>query len=764
MFGTLLLYAALATGGSAAAALTYAVAADRHVRLGQSLSVLTAGLLALALGLLGFQFATTAYANGYVWAHTVDSLPIQYRLAGVFAGVEGALLLWGTLVAAATARIVRTTAPDRATRPVAAVAAGLTAYFTVLVVAHSPFFPLELTAATRIVGPRGLNPLLVNPYMGIHPPLTFVGYAATLLPFSLGVVDLTRRIRGASGLFEARVGYAATWLRVSWVFLTAAIALGALWSYYTLGWGGLWAWDPVQTASLVAWVFVTAAVHALAEFRKTGSNRLLAVSLATLAFPVVVFVRLVTQSGLFTSVHSFGVEFDPLLVVLAAATFGLALGLPLVRAVQSSGAAGSDDPTTLTYAVVLLLALAAVYAWGVVFPVALSTLSNVETAVGVGFFNLWSYPFVVVTLLLLGFSSHRRRVGESAVYPLAGVVALTAVAALVPLPAWRFQFAEPGFLYGLLGGLSVLSLVPPAVYAVAAGLLRFTSRASGGTDDRTLPALGTLLVHVGVAVLVVSVPVSYVAAAPAETVGPALVDESGVTDDGSPYTMTVHEVRATARPSNVSFTPSERRILRAQVAEIGYPASAVPPNATGNAVVWGEVAAVNATPSRVTYRLQNASLVVSVARANDSASGDTLRVGDTLYAQGTLRNRAGRVLETDERFVGTTPTEAVVLDERATVTRARITVRREGSPVARGWVGIRSSATGGRVDTLVRNRLTYDAYVVPQQIAPFRDSYVTVVSIRRIPGMNGVRLGIALLLLGGVLRFYRDPPVGGARD
>jgi cytochrome c-type biogenesis protein CcmF len=778
--------------------------------IGRALSGVTALSLSLAVAYLGYQFATTDYTNGYVWAHTIDYLPLHYRLSGVFADVEGALLLWATGVSLVTFRTVSTTVDDRRTSAIGDVATAITAYFAVLVVTHSPFQPLELSTTTWITGPRGLNPLLVNPYMAVHPPITFAGYALTLPPFSIGVVHLVRRIRGESGLFEDRVEGVATWLRGAWVLLTASVTLGALWSYYTLGWGGLWAWDPVQTASLIAWVLVTAALHAIAEYRRDGTSSLLAVSLATLSFPTVVLVRVVTQSGVFTSVHSFGIDDDRLLVALFVVTFGLALGLSLVRWLQKTrtgrarrttqttqprSATTTDSETdrgsrtsTLSYGVVLLLALVAIYAWGVFFPVASSVVLPTRVSFGVDFFNLWTYPLVVATLLSLGFYNDRRRSGNdgsggsgdgngdggdvdgededaygAVTIRLGIVVVLTILVAVAPVPSWRFDPAETGFAYRVLGQLSTLSLVPPALYALGAELARFVPWPTNRPTEWSLPSIGTLLVHAGLVLLVLSVPFSYVAAGSGGVLGPVVADggRSESTDAG--YSMVVHEVTESTQSSGVSLTAAERRVLVDRVHEVGHRADALPETASGNVLVWGEITAVDRSGPTVTYRLGDAVWVAvdSVTTPDgDLDSTPAFEPGDTLYAQGALQTQTGTsgtaLVETDSRFVGRDPVQAVLVDRQAVATRAKISVFDGDSRVARGWVGVRAGVTQGSIDVLVERQVLNDLYVVPQQIEPWEGSHLVVVTLERIPAMNGVRAGIWLLLLGGILRSWRS--------
>jgi cytochrome c-type biogenesis protein CcmF len=756
MIGSVLVSVALVSSLGAATAFASATVtdADAHARYGRLFAAGAALALSVATLLLGYQFAVTDYANGYVWAHTVDYLSLPYRLSGLFAGVSGALLFWATCFAVATWRIAGS---DEDTAAVGLVATIVTAYFVVLVAVDPPFAPLELSAATRIVGPRGLNPLLVNPYMAIHPPVTFLGYTLTLLPFSVGVVHFGRRLRGIGGCFEAHLARVVTWLRGAWVLLTASVALGALWSYYTLGWGGLWAWDPVQTATLVAWLVLTAALHAVDEYRHGDARPFPAAALSMLSFPAVVFVRVVTQTGVLTSVHAFGVDFDPLLIVLFVGTLVVALGLVIGGWIRAAPRA-AEMSASVPYSVVALLLLAAIYAWGVVFPAAHASLSSGGTSFGVDFFNLWTYPVTVALLVALGHHRVRRLDGRIRTHALTlsvAVLVLTVGAAVAPI--WKLGSTESGLVYRAFGQVSLLSFVPPAAYALVTELATAGRRVSSGPIRQIIPALGTTLIHVGIVVLVLSVPLSYVAGGPTVDVGPALAGEDSP-NDGARYSLTVHEAGTTTRDSGVTFTDRERRLLREQIDDVGFRADALPPSDRENVVLWGRIASIETNASRTTYRLAAADVRVRVDGVGDGTPTQRFAVGDTLYAQGTLETdpSGGRVVDTDDRFVGRDPIRAVILEHRATSARARVTVRDGETTLASGWVGIRSAWNGNTADVLVAGGPIRDVYVVPGQIARYEDTHLVSVSVDRVPGMTAIRVGIGALLLGGILRLWAD--------
>jgi len=247
-----------------------------------------------------------------------------------------------------------------------------------------------------------------------------------------------------------------------------------------------------------------------------------------------------------------------------------------------------------------------------------------------------------------------------------------------------------------------------------------------------------------------------VAGASTVDVGPVPAGDD--TPDDAGYSLIVHEARTTAQDSGVTFTDRERRLLREQVADVGFRADALPPSDRENVVLWGRIAAIESDGSRITYRLAKADVRVRVDGIGDEAPTQRFAVGDTLYAQGTLETHSsgGRVVETDDRFVGQDSIQAVVLERRATRAQARVSVRDGEATLASGWVGIRSAWNGNTVEVLVAGGPIRDVYVVPGQIARYEDTHLVAVSVDRVPGMTAIRVGIWALLVGGILRLWAE--------
>ncbi len=238
----------------------------------------------------------------YVWSHTHLDLPWMYRLAGTWAGQEGTTLLWATLLAAGLTHVMhREDVPEALAGPTHLVLGSVVALLALFLVLQDPFAP---TAASNLADPStarglGLNDLLITPLMVVHPPVQFVAYALAALPAGLGLAHLARGPRGGS-----------TWLvpareLARWAFLAAStgLALGALWAYYVLSFGGYWAWDPVETVNLLPWLGLIAFMHVAREPRDAPA--LATPLLASLGLVLPLFSTVTVRSGLWVSVHAF---------------------------------------------------------------------------------------------------------------------------------------------------------------------------------------------------------------------------------------------------------------------------------------------------------------------------------------------------------------------------------------------------------------------------------------------------------------------------
>ena len=766
MVGNLLIYGAVATSLGSTAVLAYAATRDEDfAEWGRYLVFATAAFLVSAFGWLTYQFLSTDYTNSYVWGHTADYLANFYRMTGTFAGVNGSLLLWAALVAVFVAWLVRSI-PDREHALVATIGAAVTAVFAVMAMNRSPFQEIAFELGRTVYGPRGLNPLLINPYMGIHPPITFAGYALTVPIFAIAVTHFIKRLQGEDGMFKRWLPQTMGWLRLSWIMLTGAVALGAIWSYNTLGWGGLWAWDPVETAVLVSWLIVSMAAHAVANFRRRGQNSLLAPALAAITFPGVVFARLITQSGT-SPLHSFGVGLSELLLVLLLVSTVLSVVPPLFLWLKGDGEGEDLDENLLTLGNLLYLSilvigvLTFISLWGIGLPAAGKALGN-EFSVGVNFYNLWSYPVAVVMLLLLGLYNDYVANGRRSLRMFGAVTVVTLVVAVIPMEGWQIAPDASGLFYSLLGQVNALVLFPPVAYVllgVSDRLMTVIPKLNSRSEKFALSGRG--LVHVGLALILVAAPFTYLFATSASGMVPASTQGMGQMQLGdSAYSVEMANYQSELQPTVAKLTAEEDRVLSEAVREVAMTPAQVEGTDQNNAIVTGTISGVQSNSPSVSVRLDGTTVWVPIGEFQNA---DSL-VGATIWAQGPVNTTQGATwVESSTLFVGRTPTDAIIPQNRMVRRTADITVYKNGQAVTSGQAGMRNHLGYGSVsEIMIHKGLLVDTYVAPQQYQTVQGQPAMYVMVKQIPLMNLVRLGIALMLIGGFLIYRFDP--GSADD
>ncbi len=252
--------------------------------------------LAFAFFLLLRYFMVRDFNVAYVYEHADMLLSPLYTVSAVWAGREGSLLLWALFLALFNSVFVSKAKKDSVTSLSLAITSLIVLFFGILLLSDfsNPFTRLGFTPPDGL----GLNPLLRTPEMAIHPPTIFLGYAGLALPFAIAVAGLYYR--------QDWVKRAKPYLIFAWIFLSVGIFLGAWWSYKTLGWGGYWAWDPVENASLLPWLTASALIHGMLVEERKKSFKNLNFFLAVITFDLIILATFVTRSGIISSVHAFG--------------------------------------------------------------------------------------------------------------------------------------------------------------------------------------------------------------------------------------------------------------------------------------------------------------------------------------------------------------------------------------------------------------------------------------------------------------------------
>ncbi len=368
-------------------------------RRGVYLTFALAALASLTMvgSLLGHDFSID-----YVARNNATTTPPFYSVISLWAALQGSILFWALLATGwASLALYRNRARHPALMPwVGATLALIGAFFfSVMVWPGNPFTRLTPVPAEG----NGPNALLQNhPFMGLHPPLLYLGYTGLAIPFAFGMAALiTRRTD------EAWLGIVRRWTIVPWIFLSCGIVAGAWWSYEVLGWGGYWAWDPVENAALLPWLTATAFIHASMVAERRGSLRIWSVLLVSITFWLTILGTLLTRSGVVQSVHSFtqsaiGPWFLAGFLLAVAGSLGLLLWrLPDLADTRPPPGPVSRESAFL-FNNVLFLGLTGVVLFGTLMPLIFQAFGAGRISVGTPYYNALNVPIFAVLLFLMG--------------------------------------------------------------------------------------------------------------------------------------------------------------------------------------------------------------------------------------------------------------------------------------------------------------------------------------------------------------------------
>ncbi len=358
-------------------------------------------LVVFAFGALAYSFANNDFSVLYVASNSNSALPLHYRIAGVWGGHEGSLLLWLLMLSVWMLAVAQFSAhlPQPVVARILAVMGLVSVGFLLFMLLTSNPFERLLPGAPD---GRDLNPLLQDPGMVFHPPMLYMGYVGFSVAFAFAIAAL---IGGNLDATWAR--WTRPWTLAAWIFLTVGIAMGSAWAYYELGWGGWWFWDPVENASFMPWLVGTALIHSLAVTEKRGAFKSWTVLLAIMAFSLSLLGTFLVRSGVLSSVHAFATDPRRGLFILAflVIVIGGSLTLYAWRAPKvglgSRFSALSRESMLLANNVLLVAAMATVLL-GTLYPLALDALGLGKISVGPPYFDTVFVPMMTPVLLLMG--------------------------------------------------------------------------------------------------------------------------------------------------------------------------------------------------------------------------------------------------------------------------------------------------------------------------------------------------------------------------
>ncbi len=358
-------------------------------------------LVTAAAGALIYALVATDFSIRYVAFNTTRSTPVYYRVTGLWGALEGSLLLWewiliifSALVAWSYRRRMREFMPW-----VLMVFAIVSAFFlAVIAFASNPFethFPVPADG-------RGLNPLLEDANMLSHPPLLYTGFVGLTVPFAFAMAALIRGKLDQSWIVATR-----RWTITAWFFLTLGNLVGAWWSYHVLGWGGYWAWDPVENAAFMPWLPATAFLHSVQVQERRGMLKTWNLLLIIIAFSLTIFGTFLTRSGVLSSIHAFssgpvGMYFLGFLAFVLVSSLGLlAWRSDQLRGQPELDSVVSRESAFVLNNVVFVSALFTIFL-GTVFPLLSQAVAGVQVSVGAPYFNSVTAPLFLLLVFLMG--------------------------------------------------------------------------------------------------------------------------------------------------------------------------------------------------------------------------------------------------------------------------------------------------------------------------------------------------------------------------
>ena len=518
-YGALIVALALALYGSAAAAAGACTGRGALVQSAQHAALGVFVLVTACLLLLVYAFLTFDFSVRYVATNTNLGTPFYYRITAVWGALEGSIVLWAWMLSLYTLFVVlRHRRNARELYPwVLTVMMGVSAFFLLVMTVPAPVF--ERLSPVPANG-RGLNPLLEDSGMITHPIALYLGFTGLTVPFAFAIAAL---VTGRVGDFW--ITTTRRWTIIAWYFLSLGLLIGGWWSYHVLGWGGYWAWDPVENAAFMPWLTGTALLHSVMIQERRRMMRLWNLALVILTFSLTLFGTFLTRSGVIASVHAFtqgtiGIFFLCFLaLVVLTALVLLAWRWEALAAEGELDSVVSRESAFLLNNVLLIAATFTVF-FGTVFPLVSEAVRGVKVSVGAPFFNQVNVPLFLSLIFLMGVGpliAWRRASADNLkrnfLWPV--ITGVTAAAVLSVL--------------GVASALAVAALALTAFVAatIAVDFVRATrarlrlgediARAAGGLLLRHNRRYGGFIVHLGILVITLGITGSHAWSVQTET-------------------------------------------------------------------------------------------------------------------------------------------------------------------------------------------------------------------------------------------------------
>ena len=470
-----------------------------------------AAVMTVASGVIIYAFVAGDYSIRYVRRYSDSVQPLFYKITSYWGGLDGSVMFWVFLLSCFGAVAVKVNRErHRELIPyVVAVIATVEMFFLFLMVIHNNPFTTYLTE-TPTDG-KGLNPLLQNFYMAIHPPTMYLGFVGLTIPFAFGMAALFTGYLDDSWLRAVR-----RWTMFSWFFLSHGLTLGMIWAYEELGWGGYWGWDPVENAGALPWFTATAFLHSLMVQERRGMLRVWNVTLVITSFLLTIVGTFLTRSGVVQSIHAFGEDaqlaryFIVFMVSTTVFCFGWVIyRLPLLKARHELDSWMSKEAAFLVNNWILLFS-ALFILFATLFPTITEAVNGERLTVGPPFFNRWMVPIGLILLLLTGIGpllawrkSTISNLREQFLWPVLAALVTGGTLVALGVRVWSsgLCFALSGLVVGTIvqefvrGGVVRRGLTGTDFFTAMIGLVSRNKRRYGGY----IIHLGMVLIFLGFA-------------------------------------------------------------------------------------------------------------------------------------------------------------------------------------------------------------------------------------------------------------------------
>jgi cytochrome c-type biogenesis protein CcmF len=472
-------------------------------------------LLTLCVVLIEIAFLGDDFSLNIVQQHSSIETPTFYKLAAMWSSQEGSLLLWAWVLSiAASLALYATRNKLREIVPYAtAVMAGIAAFFTGLMLFAGGVNPFAKLSPAPLDG-IGLNPLLQHPSMMIHPPMLYSGYVAFTIPFAFAVGALITRRLDAAWIRSTR-----RFALIAWAFLGLGLLLGARWSYTELGWGGYWAWDPVENAALMPWLMGTAFLHSIMVQEKRGMLKVWNACLIVATFSLALLGTFLVRSGVLQSIHAFGDStvgpyiLGLIAVVLIGSTALIVSRLDDLRSEKRIDSLASRESVFLVNNLLLVALVVAIF-WGTFFPLISELFTGEKSSLAAPWFDRYTTPLAIVLVLFTGIGPLLawRRVSWHSAKRVFLVPAIAAAVAAVGLALFTDAAHKPWALALFAFAAFALTGLGQELWRGAAARRLL----SGGSLPAALLAVvsrnrrryGGYIVHAGIAVLLIGIAAS----------------------------------------------------------------------------------------------------------------------------------------------------------------------------------------------------------------------------------------------------------------